>query len=199
MKYVQDDLINPYLSTPLIINIMLGEDRTGRGGDHTPFRQKGYTAVRIISANEHGNGTGKGPDRNHTTRDVLGKDLNGDGILDSLFVNPGYLARNTIMNGVVTGLLASSPEKVVPKLIVKPFGILIELPAKKFHVDGYLVGIRRYSSSNLEFDTISKFKNAKKLRVSLNRGEQYFISVAPVYQGAPGLFSDEFKVALSEK
>jgi hypothetical protein len=199
MKYVQEDLINPYLSTPLIINIMIGEDRTGRGGDHTPFRQKGYTAVRIISANEHGNGTGKGPDRNHTIRDVLGKDANGDGILDSLFVNPGYLARNTIMNGVVTGLLASAPEKVVPIASVKSYGVLIKLPVNKIQVDGYLIGIRKLSSNSLEFDSVTRCKPAKKKRVNLRKGEQYFISIAPVAQGAPGLFSDELVLNLTEK
>ena len=35
--------------------IMTAEDRTGRGGDHIPFRQHGYTAMRFTSANENGN------------------------------------------------------------------------------------------------------------------------------------------------
>lgn len=197
MKYIQDELINPYLSTPMTINIMLGEDRTGRGGDQTPFRQKGYTAVRIISANEHGNGTGTAPDRNHTTRDILGKDLNGDGILDSLFVNPGYLARNTILNGVVAGLLASAPAKVSATLVARQSGAVINLPAGYGDADGFIVGIRKYKSKSLEFDSIYKVNRTDQIEVLLDSGQKNYVSIAPVLNGAPGLFSDEYEVNLS--
>lgn len=198
MKYVQDELINPFLAVPMTINIMLGEDRTGRGGDHTPFRQKGYTAVRIISANEHGNGTGTAPDRNHTTRDVLGKDLNGDGILDSLYVNPGYLARNTILNGVVTGLLASAPEKLSASLESRPSGAVVNLPAGYGHADRLLVGIRKYKSKSLEFDTTFLLPASERFEVGLDSGQKNYISVAPVVNGAPGLFSDEYEMNLTD-
>jgi hypothetical protein len=197
MKYIQDELINPYLSTPLTINIMLGEDRTGRGGDHTPFRQKGYTAVRIISANEHGNGTGTSPDRNHTTRDVLGKDLNGDGILDSLFVNPGYLARNTILNGVVTGLLASAPDKISATVEAKNAGVVIKLPDGYKNANEIIIGIRKYQSKSLEFDTIFKVDFADKIEVELSSGQKNYLSIAPLKNGAPGLFSDEYEINLT--
>lgn len=197
MKYVQDELINPYLPTPMTINIMLGEDRSGRGGDHTPFRQKGYTAVRIISANEHGNGKGTAPDRNHTTRDVLGKDLNGDGIPDSLYVNPGYLARNTILNGVVTGLLASAPAKVSASLEAIPSGAVINLPEGYHNADEFVVGIRKYKSKSLEFDSVFKVKLSDKIEVGLTSGQKNYLSIAPVFNGAPGLFSDEYEVNLT--
>jgi len=197
MKYIQDELINPYLSTPMTINLMLGEDRTGRGGDHTPFRQKGYAAVRIISANEHGNGTGTAPDRNHTTRDILGKDINGDGILDSLFVNPGYLARNTILNGVVTGLLASAPAKVSATLESRQAGVVINLPAGYGDADEFIVGIRKYKSKSLEFDSIYKVNRTEKIEVRLDSGQKNYVSISPVLNGAPGLFSEEYEVNLS--
>lgn len=197
MKYIQDEFINPYLSTPMTINLMLGEDRTGRGGDQTPFRQKGYAAVRIISANEHGNGTGTAPDRNHTTRDILGKDLNGDGILDSLFVNSGYLARNTILNGVVTGLLASAPAKVSATLESRQAGVVINLPAGYGDADQFIVGIRKYKSKSLEFDSIYKVNRTEKIEVRLDSGQKNYVSISPVLNGAPGLFSDEYEVNLS--
>ncbi len=198
MKYVQEELINPHISAPLIINIMLGEDRTGRGGDHTPFRQKGYTAVRIISANEHGNGTGKAPDRNHTTMDVLGKDINADGILDSLFVNPGYLARNTILNGVVAGLLASAPEKISSTMEVKSDGVVVHLPEGYVNADRIIIGVRKQNSNSLEFDTIFKVNRADKFLVRLSIGQKNYISIAPLREGAPGLFSDEYEIILSD-
>jgi hypothetical protein len=197
MKYVQDELINPYLKVPLTINIMLGEDRTGRGGDHTPFRQKGYTAVRIISANEHGNGTGTAPDRNHTTRDILGKDINGDGILDSLFVNPGYLARNTILNGVVTALLASAPAKVPVTVEARPRGASILLPAGYHAADEFLVGVRKFNSKSLEFDSLFRVGPTDRIDVPLDPGQKSYLSVAPVFHGAPGLFSDEAEINLT--
>ena len=197
MKYVQDELINPYISTPMTINIMLGEDRSGRGGDHTPFRQKGYTAVRIISANEHGNGTGKSPDRNHTTRDILGKDLNGDGILDSLFVNPGYLLRNTILNGVVTGLLASAPEKMSATVEIQKNDAIIDLPAVYDKAEKVIIGIRKFNSISLDFDSVYVLKPTDKFALRLFSGQKNFISVAPVWHGAPGLFSDEYEVNLT--
>ena len=34
------------------VNINFMEDRLGRGGDHTPFRQEGYAAVRLSTPNE---------------------------------------------------------------------------------------------------------------------------------------------------
>ncbi len=34
------------------VNINFMEDRLGRGGDHTPFRQAGYAAVRLSTPNE---------------------------------------------------------------------------------------------------------------------------------------------------
>lgn len=197
MKYVQDELINPYLTTPLTINIMLGEDRTGRGGDHTPFRQKGYTAVRIISANEHGNGTGTAPDRNHTTRDVLGKDLTGDGVLDSLFVNPGYLARNTILNGVVTGLLASAPEKISATLEAKPSGAIIYLPPGYINAERLIIGIRKSNSNSLEFDTLYQVNRSETIEIGLDRSQKNYVSVSAILNGAPGLFSDEYEINLT--
>ncbi|MFH0761728.1 MAG: M28 family peptidase [Bacteroidota bacterium] len=197
MKYVQETLINPYLSVPLTINIMMGEDRSGRGGDHTPFRQKGYTAVRISSANEHGNGTGTPPDRNHSTRDVLRQDINNDGIPDSLFINPGYLARNTILNGVVAGLLATAPDRVNATVQPELSGATINLPVAEEKIDEIIIGIRRYKSKSLEFDTVFTVPREDHIRIALDAGQRNYVSVAPVRNGAPGLFSDEYEIDLS--
>ena len=38
------------VSVPMLLSIMTAEDRTGRGGDHIPFRQKGFPAMRFTSA-----------------------------------------------------------------------------------------------------------------------------------------------------
>ena len=49
----QENLL-PDALVPMNVRIMSPEDRTGRGGDHIPFREKGYPAMRFTAANEHG-------------------------------------------------------------------------------------------------------------------------------------------------
>ena len=197
MKYVQDELINPYLDVPMDVMIQLLEDRQGRGGDHTPFRRKGYTAIRVVSANEHGNGSGIAPDRTHTTKDVLGVDNDGDGVLDSLFVNPRYLARNAVMNGVVASLLANAPETMDPVMQKRHAGLDIDLREIPVTYEELLVGIRVYQNRNINFDTLYRVPYTDQITVDLESGLSYYVSIAPVVNGAPGLFTDEYAVNLT--
>lgn len=98
----------PTAAVPMNVRIMSPEDRTGRGGDHIPFREKNYTTMRFTSANEHGDAS-NGPtytDRQHTSDDVLGADTDGDGTVDSFFVDFNYLARNTAINANATAMAA---------------------------------------------------------------------------------------------
>ncbi|MFN8393702.1 MAG: M28 family peptidase [Bacteroidia bacterium] len=102
----------PWVSTPMTLHIMTAEDRTGRGGDHIPFRQGGFKAMRFTSANEHGDAS-LGPgyaDHQHTSSDSLGLDLDNDGDLDSFFVDFGYLARNAAINANAASMIALGPE-----------------------------------------------------------------------------------------
>jgi hypothetical protein len=94
------------------IRIMTPEDRTGRGGDHQPFSARGYTAARLAEANENGNAASSSPsyvDRQHSTRDILGTDTDGDGVEDSLYVDLNYLARNALVNGNALAMAALCP------------------------------------------------------------------------------------------
>jgi len=98
----------PTAAVPMNVRIMSPEDRTGRGGDHIPFREKNYTTMRFTSANEHGDAS-NGPtytDRQHTSDDVLGADTDGDGTVDSFFVDFRYLARNAAINANATAMAA---------------------------------------------------------------------------------------------
>lgn len=64
----QEELLHK-MPVPAVLNIMSREDRVGRGGDHIPFRQRGFPALRFTSANEHGDGNpGQAgyDDRQHT-------------------------------------------------------------------------------------------------------------------------------------
>ncbi|MBK8424906.1 MAG: hypothetical protein IPL27_02490 [Lewinellaceae bacterium] len=87
---------------------MSPEDRTGRGGDHIPFRSRGYPAMRFTAANEHGDAgiDANYEDRQHSTRDVLGVDTDNDGEVDSFFVQFNYLARNAVINGNALAMIA---------------------------------------------------------------------------------------------
>lgn len=101
------------VSVPMMLTIMNNEDRIGRGGDHIPFRQDGYRAMRFTSANEHGdasNGVGY-TDRQHTHNDILGVDTTGDTEVDSFFVDFNYLARNAVINAVSGAMIAIGPKQ----------------------------------------------------------------------------------------
>ena len=94
-KTVYTEKLKPIVTVPITLSLMQPEDRTGRGGDHIPFRQRGFTAIRFTEAHEHGHGDPSAPgysDRQHTSRDILGHDTDGDQELDSLFVDFNYLA-----------------------------------------------------------------------------------------------------------
>lgn len=111
IKLQYNDELLPWAGTPMQITVMTAEDRTGRGGDHIPFRQHNFTAMRFTSANEHGDGNPSQAgydDRQHTSDDILGVDTDGDNVPDSFFVDFRYLARNTAINGVAAAMIAQN-------------------------------------------------------------------------------------------
>ena len=205
IKMNQEEKINPKLLYPLIINLMIMEDRTGRGGDHIPFRKKGYAAIRYCAANEHGNGKGILPDRTHTSTDIIGVDTTQppDGSIDSFFVNLNYLRRNALSNGINVGLIANSPLVPNPEFIPVWTGIDILMKDKDSLFKNYRVGIRSKGSGTLYFDTVMSFTGNSKIHINkLDAGKTYFFSVANVENGISSLFSEEFsfeyKVSLKE-
>jgi hypothetical protein len=180
------------------IQIMTNEDRTGRGGDHQPFREQNYTAVRFTAANENGNAS-PGPgytDRQHSTRDSLGLDRNSDGVEDTIYVSTTYLARNALVNGISMAMAALGPDTVrlTPELITQnrvrvQFTSATPLPA-------YRVAVRSltndwdtvYTITGRTFDTIT---------VPYGTNATFFISASGVNsEGVEGLFSTEYSMSL---
>ncbi len=195
LKMHQEELINPIMEIPLNINIMLWEDRLGRSGDHKPFRQKGWPAIRYCSQNEHGDGSGTPPDRQHTSTDVLGLDLSvpPDGILDTFFVNPGYLGRNTISNGVNAGYLAMAPVSPEPEFTPIFAGIEIQMTGADTVYKHYRVAVRSKGSGTLYFDTIYTFTGTTDFQITgLEYDKEYYFSVMNVKDGFESLPCDEF-------
>ena len=183
------------VTVPMLLTIMTTEDRAGRGGDHIPFRQNGFAAMRFTSANEHGNANASDPDyhdRQHTSEDILGVDTDGDMVLDSFFVNFNYLSRNAVINGVAAGMAALGPE--TPDFegyrVDNGDSLVIEI------IDDLdYMHYRVFSRTNLQdFDTIYTLIGSKSIKLpyltipsSLN-----FISVAAVdADGIESLFTDE--------
>jgi hypothetical protein len=72
------------------VTLVARHDRFGRGGDHTAFNQKGFTAVRFTEAVEN-------YERQHTTGDTFE------------FVNLPYLMRNVRLNAAAAASLALAP------------------------------------------------------------------------------------------
>lgn len=190
-----EENIAPIASVVAQVNIISREDRAGRGGDHIPFRQRNFPAVRFTSANEHGNGNPSTPDyhdRQHTIDDVLGIDTNGDGQLDSFFVDFNYLARNTVLNGGAAAASAMGPASPTGfELEATPAGVryAFDDPAG---TGLYRLGIRNFESETTYFDTLVTVTNLSDTLSWLPPGTVYLMSAAAVdSNGIESHFSDE--------
>jgi len=161
-KLQQIEELNPRIGMKVNLKLQIREDRVGRGGDHIPFRQKGYAAIRFTSSHEHGNGSGQSGDRQHTVNDVLGFDTSipPDGILDTFLIDFPYLKRNAYTNGVNLALLANSPPEPSPVNVLNGFGNTQAISFEGIDTNyAHRVGIRRRSSPNLYFDSVMSFSS----------------------------------------
>jgi len=201
-RYIKHQYISRLASfapVPMQVTIMSAEDRTGRGGDHIPFRQAGFAAMRFTSANEHGDADVSDPDyhdRQHTSEDVLGVDTDGDDLIDSFFVDFNYLARNATINGI-GGAMAALGTRTPTLGHVGQDGdylyVEIEDPSDYDH---YLVGLRVHTN---DFDTLYEITGGKSGVFELPARElNLFVSVAGVdSNGVESLFSPEDRVVLT--
>ena len=190
IKLAYKERIQPVATVPMGINIMTPEDRTGRGGDHMPFDAAGMTATRFTAANESGDANVTDTayhDRQHTSRDSLGIDINGDGIYDSFYVDFDYLARNTVINGNAAGMIAISPK--TPDFTMNAgignLTVNITLHPEYLH---YKIGVRTTTN---DWDSVYEFTGTLSQTITLPPGS-YIVSVASVDAfGVESLFSKE--------
>lgn len=187
--------ILPTAVVPMDVRIMSPEDRSGRGGDHIPFREKGYAAMRFTSANEHGDAS-NGPgytDRQHTSDDILGVDTDGDQIIDSFFVQFNYLARNVVINGNAAAVAARNVPTPTEFSVLRSSNgssglvdVDITDPAA---VGTYRVALR---SSTLDWDTVHTLSGSTLGTFPAPPTGVLYVSVAAVdSEGAESLFSGE--------
>lgn len=182
------------VAVPMTIHIMSGEDRIGRGGDHIPFRQDGFTAIRTTAANEHGDAS-NGPgytDRQHTSEDILGLDTDGDLVVDSFFVDFNYLGRNTVINGVSAAMAAigpKTPDFDVVSYDDSSFTVTI-LPDQSY--PAYRIALRTTAT---DWDTVYLTSNTVET-IYVDPANWYFLSVATVdSSGTESLFTPERTIA----
>jgi len=190
-----EESIAPISPVQTMINIMSQEDRAGRGGDHIPFRQSGYAAVRFTSANEHGNGnpsTEDYHDRQHTMEDVLGVDTDGDNQLDSFFVDFNYLARNAIINGNAMAASAMGPEPPTGFSLEEVENGLVYQIEDPTDNGLYRLGVRAFSNGTNYFDTLFTVTAKSDTLYGLMPGEVLMVTAATIdSNGIESHFSEE--------
>jgi hypothetical protein len=196
LEYVENLL--PVAQVPMNIRIMAPEDRTGRGGDHIPFREKGYPAMRLTAANEHGdasNGTNY-TDRQHSSRDILGVDTNTDGVVDSFYVDFDYLARNTLINTNAIAIAARAV-RPAPDFTAVRSGSTVTVTFNTL-IDTFWARVALRSTTN-DWDTISvAFNNSNSITLPCKPTGGLFVSACTQDAwGAESLFSGEKIVAAS--
>lgn len=184
----------PFATVPMTVSIMTAEDRTGRGGDHIPFRQAGFPAMRFTSANESGdaNVTASGyADRQHTSSDSLGLDTDGDGDIDEYWVDFNYLGRNTVINATAAAMMALGPR--TPDFTLAPGvnSLLVTLVSETGYPN-YRVGVRTTTN---DWDTVFTFAGGTTDFIVPAALGNNIVSIASVDdKGTESLFSRELQV-----
>ncbi len=175
LQYIE--VLRPHVAVPMTLHIMSAEDRTGRGGDHIPFRQGGFTAMRFTSANEHGNAAiNVGyTDHQHTSADSLGVDTDLDGDIDSLWLDFNYLARNTAVNAVAAAMIGIGPETPDFAVNLLPNNSAVIDILSQLQYGTYRVGIRTASN---DWDSVYTITGPQDTITGLPSAQTVIFSVA---------------------
>ena len=190
VKLQYRELLQEDVDVPMQLSVMSAEDRTGRGGDHIPFRQAGYTAIRFTSANEHGNAnpTNDYMDRQHSHRDISGIDLDGDGMIDSFFVDFNYLARNTVINAMAISAISMAPETPSFEVFRNGGSDILVFINDPYDYGNYRITVRQ---SGTDWDTIIATTDTM-LHIPFETPGIRFVSVASVDSfGTESCFGEE--------
>jgi hypothetical protein len=181
----------PKVKVPMMISIMSAEDRTGRGGDHIPFRRKGISSIRFTSSHEHGDAS-NGPgykDRQHTSDDILGVDTDNDKVIDSFFVDFNYLARNTRINATSIVMAANGPVSPSVDLDMRwGRNLLIEVNDAEI-APRYRIALR---SNTNDWDTLYTVLGKRNMDIWIKPDVNQIASVAAMDKdGIESLFTGE--------
>lgn len=188
----------PFATVPMTVSIMTAEDRTGRGGDHIPFRQAGFPAMRFTSANESGDANVTAPgydDRQHTSSDSLGLDTDGDGNIDEYWVDFNYLGRNTVINATAAAMMGLGPRTPDFTLAAGAGSLNVTLVAETGYPN-YRVGVRTTTN---DWDSVYTFAGGTTtFTIPVSSTGNHIVSVASVDDnGIESLFSKELQANVS--
>jgi hypothetical protein len=119
------------------VTLVFRNDRFGRGGDHTPFCQEGFTAVRICEYNEN-------YDRTHKIPALVNGIQEGD---MPEYVDYEYVRKNTGINLATIASLALAPYEpvncgIVTGGLTNKTTLRWESPAKGIKPAGYYILMR---------------------------------------------------------
>jgi len=200
IKLEYKENLSAVVALPMQINVMTPEDRTGRGGDHIPFRANGFTAMRFTSANEDGDANVTDTayhDRQHTSGDSLGTyKVNGPHTsVDSLFVNFPYLARNAVINGNAAGMLGIGPMQPDFSLTKVGTNSLRIQVTKQTQYKQYRIGVRTLTN---DWDSVYTITGTLIDTLKNLSGGTYDVSIMSVdTNGIESLPSTEYTASLA--
>ncbi|MFQ6616273.1 MAG: M28 family peptidase [Fidelibacterota bacterium] len=171
------------------INLIPSIDRPGRGGDHMPFYDNGYPAVRFTEPHEYGDGSGQNG-RQHNEMDLVE------------FVNVPYLARIVKTNIAGLAILAMAPDRPTGlQAEDSRTGSEIQLnwPRTNSESDfaGYRVAYRvTYPEESLFYDNILDVGNVNEyVLTGLRPNVPLYVSISAYdTSGNESIFSDEVLV-----
>ncbi len=190
IKLEYEENLRPIVDVRMLLTVMSAEDRSGRGGDHIPFRERAIPAMRFTSANEHGNASHNAnyTDRQHTSEDILGVDTDGDSVIDSFFVDFNYLARNAVINGNAAAMLAIGP-KMEAEFIPNRVGDSIHVT-----IDD-LLGYNNYKvlqrTNTNDFEAVYTITEGNSIRIPKLATLDYISIAAVDSNGVESIFSEE--------
>ncbi|WP_289659880.1 M20/M25/M40 family metallo-hydrolase [Flavobacterium panacagri] len=154
----------------LTVKLVYRNDRFLRGGDHTPFSQNGFTAVRLCEMNEN---------FDHQHQDLRTENNTVYGDLPE-FMDFEYLRKNTCANLAVLANLASSPKKPVNvgievKKLSNSSTLIWSAPENKVPY-GYQILMRETASSHWEKTFFTK---ETQIEIPYSK-DNYFFAVQSV-------------------
>jgi hypothetical protein len=195
IKLEYKEQLSSLVTIPTDLQIMENDDRIGRGGDHQAFTDIGYTAVRFTQANEDGDANSDSAgytDRQHSLRDSLGREV--DGVIDSIYINPGYLTRNTLVNGNSLAMVALGPDTVTLTASLWTANT-VQVKFSPAGEPAYRVAIR---STTNDWDSVYTITGASSgiITVPYGGNKTFYISAAAVdANGTESQFSTEWTLS----
>ncbi|HET6255160.1 MAG TPA: M28 family peptidase [Puia sp.] len=195
VKLEYKEQLSGLVTIPTDLQIMENDDRIGRGGDHQAFTAVGYTAVRFTQANEDGDANSDSTgytDRQHSLRDSLGHEVNG--VIDSIYINTGYLARNTLVNGNSLAMVALGPDTVTLNASLWTANT-VQVKFSPAGAPAYRVAIR---STTNDWDSVYTITGTSSAIITVPYGanKTFYISAAAVdANGTESQFSTEWTLS----